>query len=71
VPKVLHYDLEWLAILKSLDFLDASCAGNLAIPSAEQQDKRYFCGIADLIRSDTIFSQLKKNWPKLVNYFQV
>jgi hypothetical protein len=35
-PKALHYDPEWLAVLKSLDYIDASCSGNVEIPVADK-----------------------------------
>jgi len=40
-PKVLKYDLEWLAILRSTDFIDAMTHGFVNIPNSEQPDIRH------------------------------
>jgi lariat debranching enzyme len=39
-PKVLKYDLEWLSILRSMDYIDSMTYGFVHIPNSEQTDIR-------------------------------
>lgn len=40
-PKILAYDLEWLSILRSTDFIDAMTRGGVQIPNSENLDTRF------------------------------